>query len=233
MVVGSGLIAKAFHSFEDDEDIIIFASGVSNSLESDEKCFVREKNLIYATTKANPGKKLIYFSTCSIYDQSVNSMPYVQHKKSMEDFIAVISNNYIIFRLSNLVGNGGNKNTILNYLVSSIKENKTVNVWKNASRNLFDLADVYLIVKELIKDDKIANEVVNLANTRSFLITEIVFEIEKFLNKKAIVNLEEKGSLVDIDISRTEGILNHVLGIDNKVENYIEFLLKKYFEDEK
>ena len=233
MVVGSGLIARAFHSFVDDENIIIFASGVSNSLETDEKCFVREKNLINATTKANPNKKLIYFSTCSIDDQTVNSRPYVQHKKSMEDFIAVISNNYIIFRLSNIVGNGGNKNTIFNYLVSSIKENKAVDIWKNASRNLLDVTDLYLAVREVLKEGEIANEVVNLANMRSYKIPEIVIEIEKFLNKKAIVNVEYKGTLVDIDISRTERILNHVLGVDNKVDNYIEVLLKKHFYDEK
>jgi len=232
MVVGSGLIARAFHSFVDDENIIIFASGVSNSLETDEKCFVREKNLINATTKANPNKTLIYFSTCSIDDQTVNSRPYVQHKKSMEDFIAVISNNYIIFRLSNIVGKGGNKNTIFNYLVSSIKENKTVNIWKNSSRNLLDVTDFYLAVREVLKEGEIANEVVNLANMRSFKIPEIVIEIEKFLNKKAIVNVEDKGTLVDIDISRTEGIINHVLSVENKAENYIEVILKKYFKDE-
>ena len=61
----------------------------------------------------------------------------------------------------------------------------------------------------------------------------MVIEIEKFLNKKAIVYVEDKGTLVDIDISKTERILNHVLGVDNKVDNYIEVLLKKYFDDEK
>jgi nucleoside-diphosphate-sugar epimerase len=118
-------------------------------------------------------------------------------------------------------------------MVSSIKENKTVNIWKNASRNLLDVTDLYLAVSEVLKEEAIANEVVNLANTRSFLIPEIVIEIEKFLNKKAIVNVKDKGTLVDIDISRTEEILNHVMGVDNKVENYIEVLLKKYFDDEK
>lgn len=69
MIVGDGLIASLFTS-HDKENVIFFASGVSNSLETKEEEFLREENLIRNTIKNNPNKIFLYFSTCSIYDSS-------------------------------------------------------------------------------------------------------------------------------------------------------------------
>ena len=69
MIVGKGLIASLFTDV-DQEDIVFFASGVSNSLETDKSAFLREENLIRKTIKENPNKIFIYFSTCSIYPKS-------------------------------------------------------------------------------------------------------------------------------------------------------------------
>ena len=46
MVVGSGLLANTFKSYSDNEDVIIFASGVSNSGCVDLEQFKRELNLV-------------------------------------------------------------------------------------------------------------------------------------------------------------------------------------------
>ena len=46
MVVGSGLLANTFESYRDNEDVIIFASGVSNSGCVDPEQFKRESNLV-------------------------------------------------------------------------------------------------------------------------------------------------------------------------------------------
>ena len=44
MVVGKGLLAKAFDEYNKNEDIVVFASGVSNSKET---CFRKiERNMI-------------------------------------------------------------------------------------------------------------------------------------------------------------------------------------------
>ena len=46
MVVGTGLLAKAFLEYENDDNIIVFASGVSNSKEISREEFDREKLLL-------------------------------------------------------------------------------------------------------------------------------------------------------------------------------------------
>ena len=61
MIVGDGLIANKL-KFIDSEDIIIFASGVSNSNENNESEFERERELL--STFIGYDKKLIYFSSC-------------------------------------------------------------------------------------------------------------------------------------------------------------------------
>ena len=65
MIVGNGLIAKAFDNFKDDK-VIIFASGVSNSLEQRKQEFDRE-NILSNVINENP-EKIVYFSTCYFND---------------------------------------------------------------------------------------------------------------------------------------------------------------------
>ena len=64
MIVGNGLIANLFKN-EDRENVVFFASGVSNSLETEKSAFLREENLLRKTLEENPEKIFIYFSTCS------------------------------------------------------------------------------------------------------------------------------------------------------------------------
>ncbi len=150
MIIGNGLIGNAFLPF-DREDVVFFASGVSNSLETDEKQFLREENLIRETLDEHVGKLFVYFSTCSIYDSSKNSSSYVNHKLNMEHIIATESENYLILRVSNAVGKGGNKNTLINFLVDSIREKRMIKVHIEATRNLIDVSDVVKITLELIE----------------------------------------------------------------------------------
>ena len=45
MVIGNGLVASAFSKYKNDDDVIIFASGVSNSSTNKKEEFEREINL--------------------------------------------------------------------------------------------------------------------------------------------------------------------------------------------
>ena len=76
MIIGKGMIAKAFDLYKKNQDIVIFASGVSNSLEENIKCFEREEALLKKTILENKSATFVYFSTCSIMDQSVNQKKY-------------------------------------------------------------------------------------------------------------------------------------------------------------
>lgn len=105
-IIGSGDIASVLI---DREDIIFFASGVSNSKCSDPAKFKREEDLL----KTMPRHiHLVYFSTLSIY---YNWSPYVAHKKRMEQLVKDLFQNYTIVRLGNISW-GTNPNTLINYL---------------------------------------------------------------------------------------------------------------------
>ena len=119
MIIGDGLIATAFlEKYDKDKNIIIFASGVSNSQEINPSHFLREKKLLNKIILENPNIKFIYFSTILI---GYKNNPYYTHKKEMEDLIKKTSTNYIIFRVPQLIGKTGNNNNLINSLVNTIK----------------------------------------------------------------------------------------------------------------
>lgn len=224
MIIGNGLIANAFKKY-DKENVVFFASGVSNSLEKDEVHFKREESLIRKTISENPDKLFVYFSTCSIYDSSKNSSFYVNHKLNMEHLIASENPKYLIARISNAVGSGGNQNTLINYLVKSIRNEAQINVHIDATRNLIDVEDVVRIVLDLINSNQI-NKIVNVAYVSNYPILEIITIIIEFLEKKASLILEKQGQSYSIDIPdaishfRENNLLDKELYLKNILEKY-------------
>ena len=115
MIVGHGLIATAFkHSIFDSAHYVVFASGVSNSMESDPRAYVREMDLLDQYIAKN--KTLIYFSTTSVFDPTKKDSAYIRHKLNIEHRIAEQAASYLIVRLPILVGRTTNPNTLINYL---------------------------------------------------------------------------------------------------------------------
>jgi serotype b-specific antigen synthesis gene cluster len=227
MIVGNGLIASLFTEC-DQENIIFFASGVSNSLETKKEEFLREENLIKKTIAENPNKIFIYFSTCSIYDSSKAESQYVLHKLKMEQIIIQLCPQYLILRLSNAVGNGGNPNLLMNYLVRSVKNNEIINVHTKATRNLIDVEDIKNITNQLI-DKQYFNKIINIAYPENYTIIEILEIMEKFYQTKLYLNLVKSGSGYGIDTHDVESyFIQHAL--TNK-ETYLYKILEKYYSN--
>lgn len=227
MIIGNGLIASLFTDC-DQENIIFFASGVSNSLETKKEEFLREENLIRKTIAENPNKVFIYFSTCSIYDSSKAESQYVLHKLKMEQIIIQLCPQYLILRLSNAVGNGGNPNLLMNYLVRSVKNNEIINVHTKATRNLIDVEDIKNITNQLI-DKQYFNKIINIAYPENYTIIEILEIMEKFYQTKLYLNLVKSGSGYGIDTHDVESyFIQHVL--TNK-ETYLYKILEKYYSN--
>lgn len=227
MIIGNGLIASLFTDC-DQENIIFFASGVSNSLETKKEEFLREENLIRKTIAENPNKVFIYFSTCSIYDSSKAESQYVLHKLKMEQIIIQLCPQYLILRLSNAVGNGGNPNLLMNYLVRSVKNNEIINVHTKATRNLIDVEDIKNITNQLI-DKQYFNKIINIAYPENYTIIEILEIMEKFYQTKLYLNLVKSGSGYGIDTHDVESyFIQHAL--TNK-ETYLHKILEKYYSN--
>lgn len=227
MVIGSGMIAKRFSSYADDHKRLVFASGVSHSLAIKEEEFKREENLLKHSIRENPGKTLVYFSTCSIYDPSLLNSAYVLHKLKMEELIKDNAFSYIIFRVSNPVGTTNNHYTVINYFVEHIVSQSFFTVWQYASRNLVDIDDMYTICHHIIQNDQSLNKVINVANPVNYPVTAIIEAIEIHVNKKGHFELAEKGNSPLIDTSQIQPLFSQ-LHIEFS-QHYLPKLLKRYF----
>lgn len=225
MIVGKGLIASLFLDC-DRENTIFFASGVSNSLEIRPEEFLREENLIRQTIAENADKIFVYFSTCSIYDSSKTGSNYVLHKLKMEQIIQNSCEKFLILRVSNAVGKGGNQNLLINYIINAFKKNETINIHTKATRNLIDTEDIRKITFDLLEKQKL-NKIINVAYIQNYSIIEIVEIIERFYHEKADINLIKSGSGYEINIPDVESYF-----VENNLNNrdrYLINILEKYY----
>lgn len=222
MIIGKGLIASQFSDVDSDE-VLFFASGVSNSSETDKAQFLREQKLIQNTLYQFPEKLFIYFSTCSIYDSSKYNSPYVLHKLHMEELIKKRSSNYLLLRVSNAVGKGGNPNLLMNYLYRYYIQQQPLTIHQFATRNLIDVEDVKKIALSYIQKN-INNQIVNVAYTENFHILEIINGFENVFKTQAKIQLEPKGEHYSIDVSE----LDYEFKLKNKT-SYLENLIRKYY----
>ena len=227
MVVGSGMIAKCFYDYKDDDRFIIFASGVSNSSLNDIDAFDREKQLLIQTRNTCTDKLFVYFSTCSIYDNSLAYSPYVQHKLQMESLVAKHLGGYTIFRVSNPIGITANPNTMLNYFINAIQHRQSFTIYSGSERNLIDLDDMYKLCDYILQNALFIRSIVNIANPGNYSILYIIKNIETYFFKNAIFSIVNKSSIPRIDTSAIQS-LYQVLKI-NFGDGYLTRLLKKYY----
>lgn len=138
---GSGLIASAFRPFAEEDRFLLFASGVSNSSTVTATDFARELHLLEA--HAGTGARLVYFSTCSLFDPTLRTNPYILHKLDMEDRVRHMFPDHLILRLPNIIGRTPNPHTLCNHLRDRIVAGLPVQVHLHACRYLMDVDDLY------------------------------------------------------------------------------------------
>jgi nucleoside-diphosphate-sugar epimerase len=105
VIVGNGDIASVL---PDRDDLIFFASGVSNSKETRTAEFSREKELLFS--QVDEHKKIVYFSSLSIF---YSDTPYAKHKRKMEQYVRMFPQ-WCIIRIGNITW-GTNPHTIINH----------------------------------------------------------------------------------------------------------------------
>ncbi len=119
MIIGNGTIASVL---PDREDLLFFASGVSNSAETNESEYDREVNLLLDQDK---NAHIVYFSTLSLF---YNSTRYTQHKKYMEELIKKRFKRYTIMRLGSPTW-GDNPNHLVSFFRHKIKNKEKFQIW--------------------------------------------------------------------------------------------------------
>src|SRR3989338_6253098 len=118
MIVGNGDIASAL---KDHKNRLYFASGVSNSAETRESEYEREKRLLL---KQDKNLRLVYFSTLAVF---YGNNRYVRHKRDMEGLIRQEFPRYTIMRIGNITW-GTNPHTLINYFHQQLKAGKPIKV---------------------------------------------------------------------------------------------------------
>jgi len=228
MIVGSGLLARAFapHAAQRG-DVCIYAAGVSNSACADAREFAREHERLGAALRDTAAQTLfVYFSTCSVADPDAQASGYVRHKLAMEDMTRRHAR-HLILRLPQLAGDTPNPHTLLNYLYARIVRSERFQIWSHARRNIIDVDDVARIALDLIDVEHAAGETINVANTHSSGMVEIVRTMEQVLGHRAIFDAVERGSAYPIDTQRIAAALQRC-GIGFP-ETYLRTVIEKYY----
>jgi len=218
MIIGNGMIANNLSKIDND-DVLFFASGVSNSLCNDENEFEREKKLLL--DYINTDKKLIYFS--SVNDYIINKK-YLEHKLIIEKIITDNKNNFIIFKIPQLIGNGGNKNNFINFLYNNIINGIEFKLI-DTKRSLLDIDDLVNICNYLLEINYTGYFVINYIELLE--VTDIIKIIEEITNKKSVINDIKKLSQ---NINSNSDYVNEVLEKLIDKNNYTEKLLVKKFK---
>lgn len=227
MVVGDGMVAKNFEYYREREDVLIFASGVSNSKINLDEEFDREKVLLQTTVAENSNMKLVYFSTFNLYDPKEFKSPYCLHKLNVESYISSNIPKYNIFRLGHVVGKSANQNTILSFLYNSITSGTSFDLWKYASRNIIDIEDISQICSYIIDNELYLNQITDICNSNNTTVFDIVLILEEILGKKGVYTIIEKGGSPKVQISNIRQIAQE-LGIFFN-DSYAKRVIYKYY----
>lgn len=225
MVVGNGMIAHAFSEFREDENIIIYASGVSNSGETDQNKFQREFDLIKSF--ADTSKSFVYFSTVSIHDPELKNSAYVKHKMMLEEFITNSFSSFLILRLPIVVGKTSNPNTLTNFIYNKLVSGEPIMVFKNACRYLMDIDDIKFLCSGLIRSRIYRNEILDVNFENAMKSAELISIFENVMHIKAKKILTDRGGCYSTE---NDKFLSYLTKIDfNITDRYTEKILRKYY----
>jgi nucleoside-diphosphate-sugar epimerase len=226
MITGKGLIAKTFISYEHNDSIVIFASGVSNSTETNPFAFQREIDQLNNILLTTDDRLLVYFSTTSINNKSANKSPYIIHKINMETQVLRLPN-FIILRLPQIIGKSSNPFTLTNFLYRKIKLGEEFELWSKAKKDLLDADDLFAIAKRIIDSKFYKNTIINIGTTNKHSMQYIVSVFEKILSKEAIYLKKDFGEDFEYDLTYCNKISSELkLSFD---EDYLERIIKKYY----
>ena len=120
IIVGCGDIAQAVAEIE-PRNRLYFCSGVSNSQETRESEYQREKDLLLEQDRS---EHLVYFGSLSVFYSDTR---YARHKKEMEELVKENFERHTIVRLGNIDW-GDNPNTIINFFRNRHSEGKPLEI---------------------------------------------------------------------------------------------------------
>lgn len=224
MIVGAGLIGTSLTSV-DVPGITVFASGVSNSQETNSEFFRREQQLLESYLVQDSHEHLIYISTCSVSDTSQTSSPYIQHKKNMEELTLTQSDTSVV-RLPNVVGPTGNKRNLVRHFVGAILSGKKIYIQESARRYLLGVDEMKALISAYSSQGPRSGQVIEFVPPLSTSVVELVGIIEEILDVKADAEVVPGGSSYPISFEDTL-FYSRLAGIEFP-EEYTRMVLERW-----
>lgn len=226
-IIGSGLIGKTFSRIDIDvpnKPLLVIAAGVSDSRCADDAEYTREFDLVHKTC-VDASVPVTYISTYSIHEQQTRSSMYIRNKLRCEQVVLKANRKNTILRLPNVVGTGGNKNNILQFLIEKIRSQSLFKLIEGVHRNFIDVEDIPKFL-EFALTNYPEERVYEMVHPKSYSIMEIMNVLENYLGISA-------KKFETVSQKENNYVMNHIaqefyeLQPGNK-EDPLPALLKKY-----
>ncbi|MFI9080859.1 NAD-dependent epimerase/dehydratase family protein [Streptomyces sioyaensis] len=240
-IVGRGFLARHLAGISDQHPgVVALAAGVSAAGDIPPEQYTRESTRLYETLRycEKHGKRLVFFSTASAGMYSVPgalpgyedgpvypATPYGRHKLSLEAVVKSSDVEYLILRLSHVVGFNQPAHQLLPALVRQLMSGR-IQVHRGAQRDLIDVADVVKIVHTLLVDGR-TRDVVNVASGQAPRIEDVVAHLETLLGTSAEKTYVEATGAQSVSIEKLCRLVPTVYGIGFGPD-YYRAVLDKY-----
>ena len=149
----------------------------------------------------------------------------------MEKLISKHSKDYIIFRVPQLIGNSGNSNNLVNYLVGRIKTGKSFEVYGGIKRAILDVEDLVNLVGYC--KDIITCEIVNVGGVEPISVIDLSKIIQYFFSvdmenlKINNVGIKEDDSWTSLS---SPIFKEYLTKFKIQSEGYTEKIIRKYIK---
>ena len=104
----------------------------------------------------------------------------------------------------------GNDETLVNYFIKKIKNSEEFEIWKNATRNIVAIDDLFKIASHIIDNHLYNNKLINLEYDRSVSVIDLVTVIEDLLGISAIYLIKNKGVGLSIDNTEVREVMREL-----------------------
>lgn len=241
-IVGSGFLARNLQrQARSHPGTVVLAAGVSNTSCRSEDEFQREAELVYRTISRchKEGRQLLFFSSASsamygapdcpgqedepVYPQSM----YGHHKLSLEAVIKASGVDFIILRLTYVIGAYQRAHHLLPNLIAQLQSG-IVNIYRGAHRDIIAVDDLVTIIDMLLKKG-ISGTVVNIASGFSVPAENIVAHLENRLGTSAQWHWFDKPNNHQISTARLAALVPGVAKIGFG-SDYYQRALDRYID---
>jgi dTDP-3-amino-3,6-dideoxy-alpha-D-glucopyranose N,N-dimethyltransferase/dTDP-3-amino-3,4,6-trideoxy-alpha-D-glucopyranose N,N-dimethyltransferase/N-methyltransferase len=243
-IVGRGFIARHLAPLAGRyPDVTVIAAGVSTTAVDDVAAFDREAELVYQVLRRcrAEGRTVVFFSTSShaiygaegspgtedgpVYPTSV----YGRHKLALETAARSSGADWLILRLTHLIGRGQPPHQTIPLLVKGVLSGR-VRVHRDTHRDMVDVRHMVIALDRLLADG-VRNTVVNIASGIPQRMEAVVRGIEQRLGRVA------EWHMVDVPRTDTTVSTKRLRELVPEVEDfgfgpdYLPALLDRYIGD--